>query len=83
MRIRAWREGVRAGVLDVFTAFPMHPFPGLWLEFKVGKNTLTKEQRIFMDEMERLAYRCEVVRSAEAALEIWADYLGFEVNISR
>lgn len=38
-------EGVRAGVLDVFLPVPVAGLPGLWVEFKAGRNNLTDEQR--------------------------------------
>lgn len=82
MRLRAWREGVRAGVPDVCCAYPVHPHPGLWLEFKVGKNTASKDQRAFMDELRRLGHRVELVRSGEEAFRVWADYLGFDIVLS-
>lgn len=83
MRVRACREGVRKGVLDTFTAYPVPHYAGLFMELKVKGNKLTKEQKAFLELMRKVGYRAEVVHSAEEMLQTWADYLGFEVSISR
>jgi hypothetical protein len=41
------KEGVRAGVWDVFMAYPSRGFHGLFLEHKTGKNELTKDKPIY------------------------------------
>lgn len=79
-RIRAWREGMVAGVLDVFNPTPMNGQHGHWLEFKLKGNHPSPEQLAFKEAMERNGYRVDVVYSWVEALEKWADYLGMEVK---
>ncbi len=38
------RMGVKRGVWDFFLAYPLDEYHGLWVELKVGKNKMTKEQ---------------------------------------
>ena len=40
-------QGLTPGVLDVFIACPSKGYHGLYIEFKAGKNKLTKEQAEF------------------------------------
>src|SRR3954452_24878807 len=49
MRIRAWQEGMTSGVLDWHYPGPSHDgrYNSLWIEHKVGKNTLSPEQKRF------------------------------------
>jgi hypothetical protein len=44
-------EGVRAGVWDLFFAFPHHSYGGLWIELKNGRNSLTPEQKTFREQL--------------------------------
>lgn len=82
MRIRAWQEGVVAGTWDVHVPVPSKGHPGQWIEFKVGDNTLSKEQREFRDDMLELGYRMDVVYSWQEAIAAWCEYLGIRVDIS-
>lgn len=79
MRIRAWQEGALAGVWDVHVPIPSHGHPGMYLEFKVGNNTLSPEQRSFREELEPLGFLFVVVYSWQEALEAFCDYLDLEV----
>lgn len=74
-RIRAWKEGMVAGVLDVFNPTPCGGYHGHWIEFKIPGNRLSPEQVVFKESMERNGYRVDVVYSWREALEKWADYL--------
>lgn len=81
MRLRAWQEGVKSGVSDVFTAYPVSPYAGLWIEMKVKGNTLTKEQKKWFELVCARGYRAEIAYSAEEALKLWADYLGCDIRV--
>lgn len=63
-------EGVRAGVWDLFFAFPHHGFGGLWIELKNGRNGLTKEQKEFRTQLEgKYAFAvCRTVQEVRDAL---------------
>jgi len=70
------REGLKPGVFDIFIAIPNARWHGLWLEFKAGKNKLTDNQIIFMNNMVKNNYECAVCYSFEAAKAFLEIYLG-------
>lgn len=77
-RIEAARmkgEGVTAGVLDVMLPRARGGAHGLWLEFKAGRNTLTKSQAERADQLVADGYAVAVVYSALAAIRVTLDYL--------
>lgn len=63
--------GVRAGIPDYFFMHPNSKYHGLWIEFKAGKNKLTKEQEEFFNLAKNVNYKCVVVWNwADAVKEI-------------
>lgn len=58
---------IRKGVWDVFMAIPVGRYHGFFIEFKWGKNKLTKEQEEFGFEMTLLGYLCKVYWDWEKA----------------
>ena len=46
---RAKKQGVKKGVWDVNFPVPRGKYSSLWIEFKHGKNKLTKEQEEFRE----------------------------------
>ncbi len=50
------RMGVKSGVSDIFISIARGGFHGLWVEMKIGKNTLTPNQKRFMDDMKYQGY---------------------------
>ena len=76
MRIRAWREGVTAGVSDVFVPFPSPSgLHGLFLEFKKPGGRQSDAQKAFLAEMRLRGYGADVVFSCEEALKAVQNYL--------
>ena len=79
------REGVRAGVWDLFLARPdlcgPVPFGGLWIEVKVparrnrARGGLTVEQEAFRKKTEVNGYRCEVVYTTQQGIDVIGAYL--------
>lgn len=69
-------EGVKAGVWDLQLALPVGRVPGLWVEMKAGKNTLSPEQREWRDRMQRVGFKCVVCWSWGAAKDAITEYLG-------
>jgi len=63
--IKLKREGVRAGVYDLFIPEPIKEFHGLWIEMKTGYNKPTKEQQEFMILMEARGYKTKICYSFE------------------
>lgn len=82
MRIRAWQEGMLSGVWDVFVPIPAQGHPGLYIEFKVGDNDLTAEQRKFRAELEPLGFKFVVAYSWQEGLRAFCDYLDLEIQTS-
>ena len=70
------REGVKAGVWDIFVPIPKGIYHGMWLEMKYGKNKLSEAQVLFGEQMERYGYRTDVAYSADEAYVKIQNYLG-------
>lgn len=68
---RLKRQGVKAGVYDVFLPVPVKPYAGLWIEMKRpdGKGRLTDNQRSFGAAMAIAGYKCEVCNGAKEAIQ--------------
>lgn len=69
-------EGVKAGVPDVFLPFPVHPFAGLFIEFKSAKGTLTDGQRVWLDALAEYGYQTAVCRDLPSGIKAVSEYLG-------
>lgn len=67
-------EGVRRGVLDWYCPKRMHGFTGLAIEFKVGRNKLTPEQRLEVDFLRGEGWFVEVCYSADEAIAVVKRY---------
>lgn len=62
------RQGVKAGVPDVFLPVPRGGYHGLFIEMKRKKGgRLSPEQRVWLDLLNRLGYRAVVCNGFEAA----------------
>lgn len=69
-------EGLKAGVWDLKLEIPVGRCPGLWIEMKAGKNTLTPEQSAWRERMKRLGFQCVVCWDWEVARDHILVYLG-------
>jgi len=69
------RQGVTAGIPDVFCSIPARGYHGLYIEFKFGKNKQTPAQANLFELFMREGYRCQVVYAWEDARELLIDYL--------
>lgn len=72
------KEGLLAGVLDIFLAFPNKGKHGMWIEFKTKKGILSEGQKSFIVLMEFLGYPCVVARSVDEGIQAIKDYLGMK-----
>lgn len=63
------RQGVRAGVADLFLSVPRGAFSGLWIEMKRKGGRIRPEQKVFLAEMQALGYDCAVCRGGDAAMQ--------------
>jgi hypothetical protein len=71
--------GVKPGVPDVFMAVPIHPYHGLFIEFKAGKNKLTPYQETMMSSLSKEKYRVELCYSVDDAIEVVKAYLAWRL----
>jgi hypothetical protein len=69
-------EGLKSGVPDVFIAFPSGKSPGLFIEFKAGKNKLTEKQKDMIEKLLAQGYCCYVCYSMDEAIKVTSEYLG-------
>lgn len=72
---RIKKEGAKKGAFDIFCLVPAQGKNGLFLELKVGKNKLTKEQLEFQALMTRLNYQCAEARTFERATQILEQWI--------
>ena len=81
------REGVRAGIFDIFVDVPIQRdawgkvgfsvTPGLRIELKAPGKKMSPAQTIWLSYYRSAGYRAEVCFSWEEAWEIICDYLGY------
>ena len=69
------RQGLKAGVPDLFLPVPRKNYSGLWIELKVGKNKTSDSQDWWLDELINQGYRCEVCYGFEEAKNTILEYL--------
>jgi hypothetical protein len=69
------RMGVKKGVADFYLALPTKGSAGLWIELKVGKNKLSKEQQEFLDRKNQRGYDAVSVWGWESATHILKTYM--------
>lgn len=72
------REGVKAGIPDIFLAVPREDYHGLFIEMKFDKNRPTKHQIWWLKMLEVHGYKTAVCWNWEAATEVIEEYLGQE-----
>lgn len=71
-------EGMTNGVSDLFLCVPNKGYSGLWLEMKDNGKTLSsvsKEQALWLADMETVGYKSEWAAGFEQAKEIITNYL--------
>ena len=74
------KEGLKAGVCDIFCAIPSNGKHGLFIEFKAGKNKPSPEQIEFINNMISQGYECIVCYTLEQAIDCLNKYLTGEVH---
>ena len=74
--VRLKREGVRAGVPDLFLAAPNKSSFGLFIELKAGNaGRVSEAQRRMLDLLESHGYACVVCRDLDHAIEAITNHL--------
>lgn len=56
--------GNRPGIFDIFILDPSGPYSGTWIELKVGKNGLSKDQKVFAKTAEANGYYTTIARDS-------------------
>lgn len=77
------KEGVKAGVSDLFLAIPKFngvenpKFPyGLWIEVKALKGKISENQKLWNAKMNCIGYATKIVRTVDEGIQAIKDYLG-------
>jgi hypothetical protein len=73
---RLKREGMKAGVPDLFMAYPSIPHHGLFIEFKKKGGRLSKNQVEFIEPLKKMEYKVIVCYNLETAMQETKEYLG-------
>ena len=76
------RMGVLKGASDLFMAYPVGGFHGLFIEVKSKTGRPTAEQKAFIDRMRAVGYRAEICYGADEVINTMKSYLGFYQGIS-
>lgn len=76
--VKAKKQGVKAGVHDIFAPIRRGELPGLYVEMKAGKNKMTPEQEAFAKHLDEQGYQREVCYSWTAAARVIVDYVGIQ-----
>jgi hypothetical protein len=77
------REGVRAGVPDLFLpAEGAHGQHGLFLEVKTSVGRLSLEQKEWFHALPAMGYECIIVRSGEGFIAAIEEYLDLQIKRS-
>lgn len=69
------RQGVKAGVPDLFIPIASGEYHGLFIEMKYGKNKPTESQRLWIEVLKRQGYETAVCWSCGEAITTTTNYL--------
>lgn len=72
------KEGLRRGVPDLFLAYPVGKYSGLWIEMKTEKGRVTPEQTDYLLLLAQCGYVAEVCHGWEKAKQCIERYLAAE-----
>ena len=70
------KQGVKAGVLDIFLPVARKDKHGLWIEMKYGKNRLSQVQHKWYWALIDQGYEVRLCYSADEAIKVIKEYLG-------
>lgn len=70
------RQGVKAGVPDLFMAVPNKKYHGLFIEMKWGNGKCSHNQKEWILKLSEQGYKVNVCYSSLEAIEVIKEYLG-------
>lgn len=73
--VKLKKMGVKAGVSDLFFAFPSRNFHGLWIELKSKTGKVTASQKEWLEKMEKAGYAVAVCYGWESAKTVIEAYI--------
>lgn len=74
------RLGVKAGVPDLFFAYPCSGYSGLWIEMKSKKGIISKNQAVWIERLRHVGFRVCVCYSCDEAIEAILSYMKGNTN---
>lgn len=77
------RQGVKAGVPDLYLPVARNGKHGLYVEMKWGKNKTTEKQDWWLEQLRQQGYETAVCWTAEEAMDTIAGYLGIMEQTGR
>ncbi len=72
------RRGLKAGTPDLFLAYPVDPYVGLWVELKrryPTKGKVSEPQKVMMQKLRNVGYAVHVAWGWQEAWDIIIDYI--------
>ena len=72
------KEGVKAGVPDLFLPAPKGNYHGLFIEMKTDVGKTSKEQKLWLSNLEEQGYKALVCRGWIKAREVIEEYLNLK-----
>lgn len=72
--IQMWKEGALKGMPDVFNFNRTSKHTGQVIEFKVGSNKMTDEQKAWFVLLKKQGWDCHEVRDFETAKKLTEEY---------
>lgn len=70
------RMGTLKGASDLFMAWPVEPYHGLFIEVKSKTGRPTPEQKAFIERVRLVGYKAEICYGAEEVISTIIEYLG-------
>lgn len=72
--------GVKVGVPDVHVPLSRNGYHSMYIEFKVKPNTVSEEQKWYLDALTKEGHYCIVAWSGEAAINEYMRYIKGEIS---
>lgn len=73
------RQGVKAGIPDLFLPVAKSGYHGLWIEMKKMGGKVSKNQKEWLELLSKQGYMCEVCYGWEEAQRVLTDYLKYKM----